>query len=493
MANTIFLDDDVVRIYAHGKPRKDANLLATLFWGDEVRVLAEEADGSKLVELTRYRWDVEQDRYVLETYEGTLPAKARVRDTPLLKVRFIDVGQGDGALIETPEGRRILVDGGEEEHLRRYLQVAFSHVIQRKPLHFDAIVVTHGDADHFAGLTRLARGIRPGGGPLISVDRVFHNGLVKRGSKNGQGRARPDKELFGRTVERNGHTYVVDLVDDLLAVPEAEMNTPFRDWTRALRMLQEGHPELATARLEFGADDAFGFLADEGVHVSVLGPVVEPVGNGRPALPFLHTPGGSSLSASHTVNGHSVVLRLAYGNVRFLFGADLNEESEERLLERARKDGLSLAAEVLKVPHHGSADFSPRILEAIRPVVSVVSSGDENSTKEYIHPRAGLVGALGKFSRAGVDRPLVYVTEMVAFFKRLGTVQATRLGPDGRQEDLGRVTNAYAKTAFGIVHVRTDGERVLVTTHSGKDDLKESYAFRVDPRGEIAFDKPRIL
>jgi hypothetical protein len=169
------------------------------------------------------------------------------------------------------------------------------------------------------------------------------------------------------------------------------------------------------------------------------------------------------------------VLKLTYGNVRFLFGADLNEPSQERLLQRAGQDSLSLTAEILKVPHHGSADFSPRMLEAVRPVVSVVSSGDESAAKEYIHPRAGLVGALGRFSRGTVDKPLIYVSEMVAFFRRLSRKDTP-------------IHNAYQKTAFGIVHVRTDGNRVLVVTHSGKDDKKEAYAFGVDDRGEIAFE-----
>jgi hypothetical protein len=37
------------------------------------------------------------------------------------------------------------------------------------------------------------------------------------------------------------------------------------------------------------------------------------------------------------------------------------------------------------------------------------------------------------------------------------------------------------------VHVRTDGQRVLVVTHSGSDK-KESYAFRVDAQGAVAFE-----
>ena len=211
-----------------------------------------------------------------------------------------------------------------------------------------------------------------------------------------------------------------------------------------------------------------------------------------PPRRYLHTPGSSGLSPSHTINGHSVVLRLTYGNVRMLFGADLNAESEQTLLARAREDNKSLASEVLKVPHHGSADFSPRILEAIQPVVSVVSSGDENAAKEYIHPRAGLVGALGRYSRGTVERPLIYVTEMVAFFKRLGRVAVHEYTDETSDKERAKaihVQNAYDKTVFGIVHIRTDGERVLVATHSGRADKKEAYAFKVDANGAVEFEE----
>jgi beta-lactamase superfamily II metal-dependent hydrolase len=53
-----------------------------------------------------------------------------------------------------------------------------------------------------------------------------------------------------------------------------------------------------------------------------------------------------------------------------VFGSDpttLNEQSEDRLLTNATTEGLSLAAEILKVPHHGSPDSSPRMLEAVKP------------------------------------------------------------------------------------------------------------------------------
>jgi beta-lactamase superfamily II metal-dependent hydrolase len=472
MSETRILDSDIVTARSFEDIEGKHPVVATLFWGDQVKIVGR-AEGGPKAEIPRREWNEAKKRYETKIQVCVLPRGTRFRDEPLLKVRVIDVGQGDGAMIETPKGQFVLVDGGEEQHLRRYIAVAFAHLTRSRPLSCSAIVVTHGDADHFAGLTKLLAWGAKGTGrkPLVSAERVFHNGLVKRDGKA--------KQPFGKEVKVGTEKYAVELEEDLRAVSEKKMNKPFREWRAALAGLKTasgGKPRIR--RLGYGDDSAFDFLAEEdNLSMRVLGPIVEEV-NGKPALPFLG-------DASHTINGHSIVLKLTYGNVRFLFGADLNTPSEERLMQRAQADAVSLTAEVLKVPHHGSADFSPRMLEAVRPVVSVVSSGDESAAKEYIHPRAGLVGALGKYSRATVDKPLVYVTEMVAFFQRLkeGTI-VERVNKSTERP----VHNAYRKAAFGIVHVRTDGTRVLVVTHSGKDDKKESYAFRVNERGEVELE-----
>jgi beta-lactamase superfamily II metal-dependent hydrolase len=486
---TRYLENDIVRIPAFapgdsGMPTGEKLKTIVLFWGDQVKITGKQGD-QHVVEFQQREWSEADNDYKFVKYVGVLPKKTIFRDDSVLKVRFIDIGQGDGAMVETPNGQIIFIDGGEEEHMRRYVNVAFSHVLRTKALHCGAIVVTHGDADHFAGLTHLLNSTRnKNGDPIITADRVFHNGLVKVSKASGA-------TAFGRNVRLEGKTYAIQLEDDLTQVPDDRMNKPFKEWKAALKNLKnKAGKKPSIERMEFGDSAKFGFLEDEGISVQVLGPITEIV-KSKPALRFFKTPGSSSVSASHTVNGHSIVLKLTYGNVRFLFGADLNEESEESLLERTRADNISLAAEVLKVPHHGSADFSPRILEAIRPVVSVVSSGDENSAKEYIHPRSGLMGALGRYSRATVEKPLVYVTEMVAFFKRYPgrnkIKPLTKAGKEG--EGVYSGYNAYSKSAFGIVHVRTDGKRVLVATHSGKEDQKESYVFHVDERGDIKFEE----
>ena len=163
---------------------------------------------------------------------------------------------------------------------------------------------------------------------------------------------------------------------------------------------------------------------------------------------------------------------MTFGNVRFLFGASLNTPSEERLLAKAAEIGASLTAEVLKVPHHGSADFSSRMLEAVKPVVSVVSSGDESSAREYIHPRAGLVGALGKaLPRDG--GPATGVRHRNGGLLPADETLLPELPEDQLQD---RFTSARK------------GTRALVVTNSGKEDQKEAYAFTVDARGDVSFE-----
>ncbi|HEX6179362.1 MAG TPA: MBL fold metallo-hydrolase, partial [Thermoanaerobaculia bacterium] len=391
----------------------------------------------------------------------------RLRDNRVLKVRFVDVGQGDGAIVETPGGQIVLIDGGEGEEFRRYFFTAFAYRLKGKPVPCAAIVMTHGDSDHYKGLLKLFSD-----SPLITSERVFHNGIVRVADGSDA------KKVFGASKQVGSKWYLTALQNDLTKLPANQKLTEgFREMADVLPNLKAAGKKLKVQRLEYGQDDAFDFLAKENINVRVLGPIVEEV-SGKAALPILHKPRSRSYSDSHTINGHSIVLKLTYGNVRFLFGADLNEESEERLVAKAREEGDSLAAEILKVPHHGAEDFSTHIFEAIRPVVSVVSSGDESASKDYIHPRAGLIGALGKYSRAGVERPLIYVSEMVAFFARLSKKDAGELDP----------FRLYRKTQFGIVHVRTDGERVFVGTHSARDDRKESYVFRVDTQGNVTFE-----
>ena len=83
-------------------------------------------------------------------------------------------------------------------------------------------------------------------------------------------------------------------------------------------------------------------------------------------------------------NDRSAVLRLAYGDTAALFMGDATMQAEEYMLFRYHR--AELAADVLKVGHHGSASSSSlRFLKVVSPVLSVISVGQYN---EYGHPSA---------------------------------------------------------------------------------------------------------
>ena len=94
-------------------------------------------------------------------------------------------------------------------------------------------------------------------------------------------------------------------------------------------------------------------------------------------------------------NNDSLALRLTYGEVSVLLTADIEEEAEMRLLS----GGMLLSSTVLKVGHHGSStSTTQRFLEAVSPLVAVVSAGLDNP---YGHPAWEVVERLE--STVGAD------------------------------------------------------------------------------------------
>ncbi len=99
-------------------------------------------------------------------------------------------------------------------------------------------------------------------------------------------------------------------------------------------------------------------------------------------------------------NANAVVLRLTYGSVSALLAADIEPETEERLVAH----GGEMRSQILKVAHHGSRESStPRFLDAVRPEVALISAGAGNP---YGHPHREL---LQRLERRGVK---IYRTDL---------------------------------------------------------------------------------
>jgi competence protein ComEC len=73
--------------------------------------------------------------------------------TQNLSVSFLDVGQGDATLIETPNGREVLIDGGKRGSLANPLADSMPFYDRS----IDLVIATHTDTDHIGGLPGLLR------------------------------------------------------------------------------------------------------------------------------------------------------------------------------------------------------------------------------------------------------------------------------------------------------------------------------------------------
>lgn len=91
-------------------------------------------------------------------------------------------------------------------------------------------------------------------------------------------------------------------------------------------------------------------------------------------------------------NNSSLVMRAVVNGIRIMLPGDAEIESQSRLLD----SGADLRADVLKVPHHGSAYSDPGFLAAVHARVAVVSVGLHN---DYGHPSPIL---LTEMARLGV-------------------------------------------------------------------------------------------
>jgi beta-lactamase superfamily II metal-dependent hydrolase len=388
----------------------------------------------------------------------------------ILEIIFVDIGQGDGCLLVTPADKHLLIDAGAGDNLFRFLRWRYNRF--KKPRHFESVVISHPDADHYNGFENVFSE------PNVTVGTVYHNGIVERKAK----------EILGPRGNLEGISHLEDVIADRAAL-EGLLADP-ANWqgkkypTMLKRALDSGR--VADFRM-LCANDKFmpGYGPEQELAIEVLGPVPHP-GAGRPRLRWFGDVG-------KTKNGHSVVLRLRYRDVRILLGGDLNipaeyhllahftklpvpprtVEEERRVVEAARQ---VFQSDVAKACHHGSADFSDLFLQAVNPVATVISSGDD---EPHAHPRADSLGTIGRFSRG--TRPLIFSTELSrsapesvkhpwVLREQLRTAAAAlhkAASPEAQEKAGAKYEKLLAGiersvAVYGAINLRTDGRRVVM-------------------------------
>lgn len=386
--------------------------------------------------------------------------KKHFTDKRLLEINFVDIGQGDGCHIVTPDDEMILVDAGEGNNMHRFLSWRYNlrkmKVVgvdgitagdsgARKPIEIDHIVISHPDKDHYYGFKPIFENLK------LKPLKIYHNGIVERPIVIAD--QDPDlryysKDDLGGYASQDGENYVWDLVHSSADMHSliVKYSTTAKNYLSTLRAARENNTSVKFSALNNESEFLPNFEENKILRMKVLGPITENVtfkGKTKAALIRLGAEGV-------TKNGHSVILQAQIGKLKVMLGGDLNTQSEDYLLKHygetdkdvskleehlyelqakgpnttsaERHEIAKLEAEiaaiianarphfevdVTKACHHGSHHFSETFLRTLNPIATVISSGDGES---YSHPRPDALGSMGKYGR-GI-RPLIFSTEL---------------------------------------------------------------------------------
>jgi beta-lactamase superfamily II metal-dependent hydrolase len=485
-----YLSTDTAPLYAGATGSKK---LLNLLWGDQVTILEAGAPRSKV----RAR---AKTGYVSNSALG---------DEALLEVYFIDVGQGDGILIRTPDGRHIMIDGGYKrasqptrKNAADFVDWKFAKDYQLEQIHLDAMIASHNDADHYGGLSDLLNvsEINELDAQDVRVDAFYHAGVAWWvNPDNGErwlGPTTPDKKYL---VQLMGDRPQVEAALAAAANPklQGEWSQFMLNVTKAKAL--DGSP-TSIRRLSQVDGELPGFDGSGGsVAIRVLAPFETQV-DGQPAL------NNYSSSDSKNTNGNSLLLRLDYKQARILLTGDLNRDSQKTLLDDYAGNRIEFQCDVAKACHHGSDDVSYAFLGAMRPAVTVISSGDNEG---HDHPRPGIVAASAitgyqEISNDQLITPLVYSTELARSLNLGVPTRLTVSDPAGdtvvEEDKLNKVTVEaevmkvgdlkpttvkrklkytliVAGLIYGLVNVRTDGKKILCATLNEKDNTWQIKKF----------------
>jgi competence protein ComEC len=151
----------------------------------------------------------------------------------LLRVWFLDVGQGDSEFIESPNGNQILIDGGPDSKVIGELgkiMPFFDHSI-------DMLILTHPHDDHVSGLIDVLN--RYDVGQIVENEIPYDGAAYKEWNKLKTEAAVTQAES-GQVIDIGGGAAITILYPDQSGTDKPKVTTP--------------HDYMVVARLDYGGE-----------------------------------------------------------------------------------------------------------------------------------------------------------------------------------------------------------------------------------------------
>jgi hypothetical protein len=360
-----------------------------------------------------------------ETFNRTQKISHDFEVDDLMRIWIVNVGQGDGVIIQMPEKYNyymgdeydensqrvdILIDGGSNDANNAELIGKFINKLypESDPI-IEHTVITHHDRDHILGIIDIAADTN------IMLKKFYHNGLAtyKPGihdfpttyssNLNAVVSYNSTTKAISRCMafyDDDGKLYDRNLIQNLSQFKtesnQGNFKGDFADLAKAVVDLSQDNSEITYNRAFIGSS----FIMDDYEEFDVEPPLME-IEVIWPA-DTLQRHGGKSWAK--TINGNSVSFNLKYGEFEMLFNGDINKSAQKAQHKYfQQKDKLDiLKCDVLKAPHHGSDDIWLDMYDdsTYLPVVTVASMGEGGfSPTGHKHPRPDAIRKLGGFHR----------------------------------------------------------------------------------------------
>ncbi|KAF2147997.1 hypothetical protein K461DRAFT_324960 [Myriangium duriaei CBS 260.36] len=354
-----------------------------------------------------------------------------------VKSFFLNIGVGDGAihvLVNKNQPNQavsaVLIDGGRVSATGKLLS-AITKVAQEYNIqHFDSIVITHWDGDHYEAVYKLLYYCRrPNDGSSLMLDqtaskvyfpwrgfqKIINNNCLRTQPRNANGGPPFDLQARGFGADNNWYT-LCEAVYSTYSIGYDLFSGITINTNHA--SLSEAYDTIDTAYLQLQARPVFLCVGADDRFIN-MGPL-------DPLAVWLNDPHNGKIMNASSIMACVIWPRDHGQRISLYTGGDASEPEESRLVDWIGNNDMAhqlTKIDVIKAGHHGSHFSTPENLITRDTCAYVVSAGDE-----YGHPSfAVLYYLMSLATLRTVDQPLAILATCTPYWLNLNPADLTTL------------------------------------------------------------------